>query len=112
MVFREAVERDALDLLALSGRAAAETGHDPLDGTLHRDLAALGNDYLAQERHLETAALTVRQAWLRAAHRPADASLKSPEDGEVARVPCGDLRFGYERDLDVSILEERGATYA
>jgi hypothetical protein len=113
MVFREAIERDALDLLALAGRAAAETGHDPLDGALHRDLAALGNDYLAQERHLETAALTLRRAWLRAAHRPADASLKSPEDGEIARVPCGySLQFGYERDLDVSILEDRGTAYA
>jgi len=28
-------------------------------------------------------------------------------------VPCGDgLHFGYERDLDVSILEDRGAAYA
>jgi hypothetical protein len=113
MVFREAIERDALDLLALAGRAAAETGHDPLDGALQRDLAALGNDYLAQERHLEAAALTLRRAWLRAAHRPADASLKSPEDGEIARVPCGEgLHFGYERDLDVSILEDRGTIYA
>lgn len=113
MVFREAIERDALDLLALSGRAAAETGHDPLDGALHRDLAALGNDHLAQERQLETAALALRRAWLSAAHRPADASLKSPEDGEITQVPCGEgLHFGYERDLDVSILEDRGATYA
>jgi hypothetical protein len=113
MVFREAIERDASDLLALAGRMAAETGHDPLDGALHRDLAALGNDYLAQERHLERAALTLRQAWLSAAHRPADASLKSPGDGEIATVPCGDsLHFGYERDLDVSILEDRGAAYA
>jgi hypothetical protein len=113
MVFREAIERDALDLLALAGRMAAETGHDPLDGALHRDLAALGNDYLAQERRLETAALTLRQAWLSAAHRPADVTLKSPKDGEITRVPCGDgLHFGYERDLDVSILEDRGTTYA
>lgn len=113
MVFREAIERDALDLLALGGRVAVETGHDPWDGALHRDLAALGNDYLAQERHLEAAALTLRQAWLSAAHRPADASLKSPGEGEFARVPCGDsLHFGYERDLDVSILEDRGVTYA
>lgn len=113
MVFREAIERDALDLLALGGRVAAKTGQDPLDGALHRALAALGNDYLAQERHLETAALTLRQAWLKAAHRPADASLKSPGDGEIARVPCGEgLHFGYERDLDVSILEDRGAAYA
>ena len=53
MEFREAIERDALDLLALAARAAAETGQDPLDGALQRDLAALGNDYLAQERHLD-----------------------------------------------------------
>ena len=113
MVFREAIERDALDLQALARRAAAETGDDPLDGALHRDLAALGNDYLAQERHLEKAALTLRQAWLSAAHRPADATLKSPGEGQRANVPCGDsLQFGYERDLDVSILEDRGATYA
>jgi len=84
-----------------------------LDGALHHDLAALGNDHLAQERHLETATLTLRQAWLRAAHRQADATLKSPGDGDIARVPCGDgLHFGYERDLDASILEHRGATYA
>ena len=72
MVFREAIERDALDLLALAARAAAETGQDPLDGALQRDLGTLGNDYLAQERRLEVAALTLRRAWLSAAHRPAD----------------------------------------
>jgi hypothetical protein len=113
MVFREAIERDALDLLALAARAAAETGHEPLEGALSGDLAALGNDYLAQERRLETAALTLRRAWLSAAHRPADASLKSPEAGETARIPSGEgLNFGYERDLDVSMLEDRGVTYA
>jgi hypothetical protein len=113
MVFREAIERDALDLLALAARAAADTGQDPLHGALQRDLGTLGNDYLAQERRLDMAALALRRAWLSAAHRPADASLKSPEDGEIARVPCGEgLQFGYERDLDVSILEDRGATYA
>jgi hypothetical protein len=113
MLFREAIERDALDLLALAERVAAQTGHDPFDGTLHRDLVNLGNDHLAQERRLEAAALTLRRAWLKAAHRPGDTTLKSPRDGDMARVPCGDsLQFGYERDLDVSILEDRGATYA
>ncbi|WP_170303604.1 hypothetical protein [Reyranella soli] len=102
-----------MDLLTLAGRVATETGHDPFDGALHRDLATLGNDHLAQERRLETAALTLRKVWLSAAHRPADASLKSPRDGDIARVPCGDsLHFGYERDLDMSILEDRGAAYA
>lgn len=113
MLFREAIERDALDLLALAEHVAAQTGHDPLGGALHRDLAALGNDHLAQERQLEAAALTLRRIWLKAAHRPADSTLKSPGDGDKTRVPCGDsLRFGYERDLDVSILEDRGATYS
>ncbi len=113
MVFREAIERDALDLLALASRVTAETGHDPFDGTLNRDLTALGQDYLAQERRLETAALALRRAWLSAAHRPADDTLKSPRDGETTHVACGDdLQFGYERDLDVSILEARGAAYA
>lgn len=113
MVFREAIERDAQDLLALAARVAAETGHAPLDDGLNHDLAALGNDHLAQERRLEAAALTLRQAWLGAAHRPADETLKSPGDGESARVACGDrLHFGYERDLDASLLEDRGAAYA
>lgn len=113
MLFREAIERDALDLLALARRVAAAIGHDPFDGALQRDLAALGNDHLAQERQLESAALTLRRAWLQAAHRSADAMLKSPSDGDRARVPCGNsLHFGYERDLDVALLEDRGAAYA
>jgi len=113
MVFREAIERDARDLLVLADRVTIETGDDPFDGALQRDIAALGSDHLAQERRLEAAALTLRRAWLKAAHRPADATLKSPSDGDLARVPCGDsLQFGYERALDVSLLEDRGATYA
>lgn len=113
MAFREAIERDARDLLGLAERVATETGHDPFDGALQRDLADLDSDHLAQERRLEAAALTLRQAWLKVAHRPADATLKSPRDGDMAHVPCGDtLHFGYERALDVSILEDRGPTYA
>jgi hypothetical protein len=113
MVFREAIERDACDLQALAERVAAETGNSPFDSALYGSLAALGNDYLAQERHLDRAALALRQAWLSAAHRPADVTLKSPRAGESARVACGDdLHFGYERDLDVALLEDRGARYA
>lgn len=113
MAFREAIERDALDLVALAERAAAESGHDLFDGALQRDLAALGSDHLAQEQRLEAAALTLRQVWLKVAHRPADTTMKSPNDGDMTHVPCGDsLHFGYERALDVSLLEDRGATYA
>lgn len=113
MTFREAIERDAQDLLNLTGRIAAETGHCLPDGDLLADLATLGNDYSAQERRLDTEARALRQAWLGVAHRPADTSLKSPQEDEVAEVPCGKyLHFGYERDLDVSLLEGRGRAYA
>jgi len=113
MKFRDAIEHDAQDLLGLAERVTADTGRNPLGDALSDDLDALGNDFLRQERHLEAAALTLRQAWLSAAHRPADASLKTPRAGDMARVACGDeLQFGYERDLDVAPLEDRGVTYA
>jgi hypothetical protein len=114
MVFREAIERDALDLLALGRRVPRpRPAMTPWMAPCSAISPPSATTYLAQERHLETAALTLRRAWLRAAHRPADASLKSPADGGIARVPCGNsLHFGYERDLDVSILEDRGAAYA
>src|SRR5689334_2774837 len=106
MSFREAIERDAEDLLALHDRIAAPA-------SLRDDLAALGNDHLAQEQRLETAARQLREAWLAMAHRPADHTLKSPVQGETTEVPSGDtLQFGYERDLDVTLLEDRGPAYA
>jgi hypothetical protein len=59
---------------------------------------------------LDAAALALRRAWLARAHKPADTTLKSPCAGATVPMPCGEaLRFGYERDLDVSLLEERGA---
>ena len=58
------------------------------------------------------AALELRRRWLAIAHRPADMTLKSPRAGEVAHVPCGEgVRFGYERELDASLLEDRGERY-
>ena len=54
--------------------------------------------------------LALRRAWFEHAHKPADATLKSPCAGTTVRMPGGDtIQFGYERDLDVSILEKRGA---
>ena len=61
------------------------------------------------EDDLEAAALALRQAWFERAHKPADATLKSPCAGTTVPMPGGDtVQFGYERDLDVSILEKRG----
>jgi hypothetical protein len=61
------------------------------------------------EDDLEAAALALRRAWFERAHKPADTTLKSPCVGTTARMPGGDtVRFGYERDLDASMLEERG----
>jgi hypothetical protein len=61
------------------------------------------------EDDLEAAALALRRAWFERAHKPADTTLKSPCAGTTARLPGGDtVRFGYERDLDASMLEERG----
>ena len=62
------------------------------------------------EDDLDAAALALRQAWFERAHKPADATLKSPCAGTTVPMPGGDtLQFGYERDLDVSMLEKRGA---
>ncbi|MDO8973223.1 MAG: hypothetical protein Q7V45_04730 [Reyranella sp.] len=56
----------------------------------------------------DAAALELRRAWLARAHRPADATLKSPCEGEVSRLPDGQsIHFGYERDLSANLLESR-----
>jgi hypothetical protein len=61
------------------------------------------------EDDLEAAALSLRRAWFERAHKPADATLKSPCSGTTVPMPGGDMvQFGYERDLDVSMLEKRG----
>src|SRR5882724_202516 len=105
MEFREAIERDAQDLQALADRVTAGTD-------LWGDLKGCGNDYREQERRLEAAAMRLRRTWLALAHRPADAMLKSPRQGKAAHLPGGeDVQFGYERELDVSLLERRGEAY-
>ena len=56
----------------------------------------------------DDAALALRRAWLAKAHGPADKSMKSPCEGEVSRLPDGQsVHFGYERELDASLLENR-----
>jgi hypothetical protein len=104
MEFRDAIDLDAQDLRTLAERAAEASGHGDF---LPRRLGG-GNDWLAQERQLDAAAMTLRRAWLGVAHRPGDATLKSPRTGHVAHVACGShVSFGYERDIDVSLLEQR-----
>ncbi len=112
-MFREAIDTDAQDLLRLSARVADLTGRAPLDPGLADELDALGNDRLAQEQRLDAAALALRKGWLAEAHRAADSTMKSPQEGVSPRSPCGErIAFGYERDLDVSLLEGRGAAWA
>jgi hypothetical protein len=86
--------RDARDLNKLAGRA----------GIPEFNISSECED------DLEAAALALRRAWFERAHKPADATLKSPCAGTTVPMPGGHtVRFGYERDLDVSMLEERGA---
>jgi len=104
MEFRDAIEIDAQDLRTLAERAAEASGHGDF---LPRRLGG-GNDWLAQERQLDAAAMTLRRTWLGVAHRPGDTTLKSPRAGHVTHVACGsDVSFGYERDIDVTLLELR-----
>jgi hypothetical protein len=104
MEFRDAIEKDAEDLRTLADRAGAASGKGDL---LPRPVTT-GNDWLAQERQLDAAAMALRRNWLAVAHRPGDSTLKSPRAGHVAHIACGsDVSFGYERDIDVSLLEQR-----
>jgi hypothetical protein len=104
MGFRDAIETDAQDLHLLAERAAESSGQ----GEFLPWRLTGGNDWLRQERELDAAAMTLRSAWLGVAHRPGDATLKSPRAGDVAQVACGSkVRFGYERDIDVALLEQR-----
>jgi hypothetical protein len=88
--------------------------HDSTDaGDLNKLAARIGlpefNLSSECEDDLEAAALALRRAWFERAHRPADATLKSPCAGTTVPMPGGDtVQFGYERDLDVSMLEKRG----
>lgn len=57
---------------------------------------------------LDDAARDLRRAWLAKAHRPADATLKSPCNGEISQLPDGQsICFGYERELSAGLLERR-----
>lgn len=113
MQFREAIDRDVEDLRGLADRIAHSHPQTAIGLDVITGLAACGNDYGDQERQLDAAAWSLRKTWLALAHRPADATPKSPCAGQQAHVADGsDVDFGYERDLDASVLESRGAAYA
>lgn len=83
--------RDRDDLLLIAGRA---------------DLSSLTEKI--REDDLDAAMLHVRKEWLSKAHRPSDATLKSPCEGAMPRLPDGEsVSFGYERELDADALESR-----
>jgi hypothetical protein len=109
MEFREAIERDAQDLRGLAH--GMSLSGEPFCADLLGKLTACANDYAEQERLLEAAAMDLRRTWLARAHGSADGMLKSPREGKVAHLPSGDVRYGYERDLDASLLEDRGDSY-
>ena len=109
---REAIAKDAADLSELAKRVADTTHRSE---THLRSVAVLGapsGDFAHQERHLDEAAWNLRQWWLRLAHRPADKMPKSPCGGQSTRIASGaKIDFGYERDLDESVLEQRSEGY-
>jgi hypothetical protein len=108
MQFRDAIEQDARDLQELAERAAKASGRPDFLPTL----AFEGNDYAAHERQLEAAAMAMRRSWLQVSHRSADTTLKSPCEDTVAQIASGrEVSFGYEREIDVSLLEQRGSGY-
>lgn len=105
MVFRDAIDKDAEDLRTLADRAVAVSGYSEF---LPRRIASGDDDWLTRECQLDAAAMTLRRTWLGVAHRSGDATLKSPCAGHVAHVACGSrVSFGYERDIDASLLEQR-----
>lgn len=79
------------------------------------DLSALARraglpppDDVQNDHGLDGALLRLRRQWLEKAHRPADTTLKSPCEGDVARLPDGaSVPFGYERELGADLLEKR-----
>jgi hypothetical protein len=114
MNFREAVQRDVQDLHSLAEaieKATSVSTHD-FGRHLLAGCEAGDHNYQQQERELDLAAWRLREWWLRLAHRPADATPKTPSAGHAAHVAAGgEVDFGCERDLDASLLEGRRVDY-
>ena len=114
MNFREAIQRDVEDLRGLIDSIATVGNGSTVQCSLDllTGLAACGHSFREQELELDIAAWRLRQRWLALAHRPADATPKSPRVGQSAHIVAGDyFNFGYERDLDASSIESRAPGY-
>src|ERR1700748_3240613 len=97
-----AINKDARDISELAQRVVDVTGQNLDFATL---LASPAGSFLDQEQCLDDAAWSLRKHWLALAQRPADISPKSPLVGQHAHVASGgNVEFGYERELDVSLL--------
>ena len=83
MDFRKAVDHDLADLAELAARVTDVVGNE---FRLSSPLTRPTGSPLEQERRLDEMAWDVRKQWLRVAHLPADASPKSPQAGQHARV--------------------------
>ena len=108
MQFASEIEKDKMDLHELAQQVSLVEGRAFDSSILQHLMGAPKGDRAEAERALDRGALDLRRAWLAKAHRPGDTTLKSPCDGDRTRVPgSGIVDFGYERDLDVSLLEDR-----
>jgi hypothetical protein len=114
MSFSEAIDRDAQDLSDLQILIQKVHPGISFDSKHARDLHAHRRDYSEQERHLDAWAWSLRRTWLALGHAAGDLTPKSPcIDMPVSRLASGSsVTFGYERELDVSVLEGRSAAYA
>ena len=64
------------------------------------------------EHMLERATMALRHVWLAAAASSTSKSYRSPAEGERTITPAGRFHnFGYERDLQPTVLEARCATF-
>ena len=105
MEFRAAIEKDAQDL-----QHACRAGRPQPRATAiscRRHIAS-GNDWLTQERQLDAAAMTLRRTWLRRRPSAGRYDAEEPARRPGRAVACGaDVSFGYEREIDARLLEQR-----
>ena len=114
MSFSEAIDRDAQDLSDLQILIEEVQPRASFDPTHARDLLAHRGDYRKQEHHLDDWAWSLRRTWLALGHAAGDLTPKSPcIDTPIPHLASGSaVAFGYERELDISVLEGRGTAYA
>lgn len=105
----------AAEIDALLTLADALAAHAPALVHVLRDwraAATRARQELSPQRADDLAA-ELRRLWLFAAHTQAQRTDRTPLTGDVLTTPSGtEVPFGYERDLEPSILEQRAASYS